>query len=74
MSKIPRLSGAEVITALSKAGFVVTRIKGSHHQLRHSDGRATTVPVHGNEPIGAGLMSKILRDCQLTREEFLALL
>jgi predicted RNA binding protein YcfA (HicA-like mRNA interferase family) len=74
MSKLPRLSGTDVIVALCKAGFVVARIKGSHKQLRHPDGRATTVPVHANEPIGAGLMSKILRDSQLTREEFLALL
>ena len=34
----------------------------------------TVVPVHAGETIGPGLMSKLLRDCELTREEFAALL
>lgn len=73
MTKLPRLTGREVIAALDAAGFKVLRVKGSHHLLRHTDGRTTTVPVHGNETIGIGLLSKILRDCELTREEFIAL-
>ena len=74
MSRLPRLPGGEVIAALGKAGFVVDRIKGSYHMLRHPDGRATTVPVHGAEIIGPGLLARILRDCRITREEFEALL
>ena len=69
-----RPTGREVIGALQKAGFVVARINGSHHRLVHADGRKTTVPVHGSEAIGPGLMSKILRDTELTREAFEALL
>jgi len=45
------------------------RVKGSHHFLRREDGRTTVVPVHSVETIGPGLFSKILRDCDLTREE-----
>ena len=74
MSRLPRLTGGEVIAALTKAGFAVSRIKGSHHRLRHSDGRVTTVPVHGSEIIGPGLLSRILRDCDLSREDFEELL
>jgi len=59
-----------VITALQTIGFSVVRIKGSHHILIHADGRRTVVPVHSDETIGIGLLSQILRDCQLTREEF----
>jgi predicted RNA binding protein YcfA (HicA-like mRNA interferase family) len=54
---------------LKKAGFQVMRVKGSHHFLRHQDGRTTVVPVHSGETIGPGLLSKILRDCDLTRED-----
>jgi len=32
------------------------------------------VPVHAAETIGPGLLVKILRDCELTREQFQALL
>jgi len=62
------------MSALRKAGFEVARIKGSHHFLRHSDGRGTVVPVHAGETIGPGLLAAILRDCDLERDEFIALL
>ena len=74
MIRLPRLTGGEVIAALGKIGFAVVRIKGSHHRLRHADGRVTTVPVHGAETIGPGLLSRIVRDCDLAREDFEALL
>lgn len=74
MSKLPSLTGKEVIAALKKAGFTVLRIKGSHHFLQHSDGRATVVSMHGGETVGPGLLAKILRDCELSRDQFAALL
>lgn len=46
MSRNPRVTGAELIAALEIVGFRVLRIKGSHHFLRHDDGRSTVVPVH----------------------------
>ncbi len=73
MSRLPRLTGAQIIGRLEKAGFSVVRIRGSHHRVAHADGRSTTVPVHGTETIGPGLLSKILKDCDLTREQFEAL-
>jgi predicted RNA binding protein YcfA (HicA-like mRNA interferase family) len=39
MNRLPGLTGRELIAALSKAGFQVARTKGSHHLLRHADGR-----------------------------------
>jgi len=74
MTRLPRLSGEELIKALQSAGFNDARTRGSHHFLRHSDGRVTVVPVHGKEIIGPGLLSKILRDCELSRDEFLLFL
>jgi predicted RNA binding protein YcfA (HicA-like mRNA interferase family) len=59
---------------LRRAGFEVARVKGSHHFVRHPDGRGTLVPVHAGETIGPGLLSAILRDCELSREEFASLL
>ncbi len=65
MSRLPSVSGKKLIAALKRLGFQVIRIKGSHHYLRHTDGRATVVPVHAGEDIGRGLLSKILRDTEL---------
>jgi predicted RNA binding protein YcfA (HicA-like mRNA interferase family) len=52
MTKLPALTGKTVIAALAKAGFEIIRIKGSHHYMRHPDGRSTVVPVHAGETIG----------------------
>ena len=69
MSRIPRVMGTDVIAALGKLGFSVLRVKGSHHFLRHDDGRSTVVPAHSGETLGPGLLNKILRDCQLSVDE-----
>ena len=74
MKKLPRIRGRQVIVALRKAGFEVIRAKGSHHFLRHPDGRSTVVPVHSGENIGPGLLNKILGQCELTREQFVKIL
>ena len=69
MSRNPRVTGAELMAALERVGFRVLRIKGSHHFLRHEDGRSTVVPVHSGESVGPGLLHRILRDCQLTADQ-----
>jgi predicted RNA binding protein YcfA (HicA-like mRNA interferase family) len=69
MSRTPRLTGSDLIAVLVKAGFRVLRVKGSHHFLRHEDGRSTVVPTHSGETLGPGLFHKILRDCQVTPEQ-----
>ena len=73
MSKLRAMTGKEVVAALEKAGFVVVRTRSSHNFLRHPDGRTTLVPVHAGETLGPGLMSKIFRDCDLTRDQFVSL-
>ena len=55
MSNLPSLNGRKLIKILGKFDFEVIRIKGSHHFLKHLDGRTTVVPVHGKENIGIGL-------------------
>jgi predicted RNA binding protein YcfA (HicA-like mRNA interferase family) len=74
MSKIPGLTGAKLIKALKKIGFEDVRTKGSHHFLKHIDGRMTTVPVHRGETIGVGLLRKIMRDVELSRDDLINLL
>ena len=74
MTSLPSLTGKELLLALKKAGFALLRVKGSHHFLHHDDGRSTVVPVRAGEVIGPGLFAKILRDCDLSREQFQKLL
>ncbi len=74
MSKLPSPTGQQLIAALRRDGFEAIRVRGSHHFLRHPDGRRTVVATHRGETIGPGLLSKILRDCDLSRDDILKLL
>jgi len=74
MTKLPRITGRELVRTLKKAGFEVIRIRGSHHFLGHRDGRCTVVPIHGSETIGLGLLSKILNDIDLSNSDLIKLL
>lgn len=74
MSKLPVLTGSGLISLLTSIGFVRKRQKGSHVFLGHPDGRATVVPIHQGETLGPGLLSKIIKDADLTRDEFIRLI
>ena len=74
MTRLPRLTGPELIAALAKAGFHVVRVKGSHHFVRHQDGRSTVIPAHSGEVLGPGITAKILRDCDVDADTFRELL
>lgn len=69
MGTFPSITGLLLIRALRKLGFDVIRVKGSHHFLQHPDGRSTVIPVHRGETIGRGLLSQILRDCDISKKE-----
>jgi len=74
VSRLPAATGAEIVRALERAGFAVARQRGSHVFLKHPDGRSTVVPVHSGETLGMGMLLKIARDAELTRDELRALL
>lgn len=74
MPRLPSVNGYEVIQALEKVGFQAIRQKGSHVRMKHKDGRVVTILIHTGKIIGKGLLRKILRDAELTREKFVALL
>lgn len=74
MPPTPVVRGERLIKALEKIGFRVTRIRGSHHVLRHPDGRGTTVPVHPGRDVARGTLRSILADCGISVDELRTLL
>ena len=52
------MNGKEIIKILKTKGWVVTRIRGSHHVLKKGTVKVP-VPVHGKKDIGIGLLKKI---------------
>ncbi len=75
MSRLPVLSGREVIKLLGKIGFVPIRQKGSHIILSKTslEGRkGLVVPDH--KEIDKGTLIEIIRQAGLSRDEFLELM
>jgi predicted RNA binding protein YcfA (HicA-like mRNA interferase family) len=73
------VTGKSAVVALQQIEFslkgVQRRFTGCRHRLlRHQDGRTIVIPVQPNETLGSGILSKILKDCDMTREAFQDLL
>ncbi len=70
--KLPVVSGNQLIKTLAKDGYYVHDQKGSHIHLRHPTKRPLTVPNH--HEISRGTLKAILREAELTPDEYLELL
>ncbi len=74
MNKLKPISPDKLIKILKKLGFEEIRQKGSHKFFRNQEGKTTVIPYHKSENISKGLLLKILKDIDITREEFIDLL
>ena len=74
MPPVPSVRGDRVVRALERACFKLARVAGSHHVMRHPDGRGTTVPVHPGGDLAKGTLRNILADADLTISELQRLL
>ena len=75
MAKLSSLTARKVVRALKRAGFVEDRQKGSHLILIHPDKKVrTVVPVHSGRTIKEPLLRAIVRDANLSVDEFMELL
>ncbi len=75
MSKLPIISGEKAVKCFEKIGYVIVRQKGSHIRMWHESDRSKkplTIPKH--EVLGKGLLRKLVRDAEITVEEFSELL
>jgi predicted RNA binding protein YcfA (HicA-like mRNA interferase family) len=74
MPKLPILSPEKLARVLEKNGFVLDRIKGSHHANSYPDlDVPVTIPFHKREE-GKGLLIEIMKQAGITREELSELL
>jgi predicted RNA binding protein YcfA (HicA-like mRNA interferase family) len=72
MPKLPALKPNEVVRALERADFVRVRQRGSHLRLRRGN-VPVTVPMHSGD-LPMIVLRSVIRQAQMTEEEFLALL
>jgi predicted RNA binding protein YcfA (HicA-like mRNA interferase family) len=74
MSKLPVIKAARLEKVLYHLGFIYQRQKGSHVFYRHPDGRYTTIPHHPGKDLPRELIRTILKQINLSTDEFLDLL
>lgn len=75
--RLPRITGKQLVKALTKAGFICKRIEGSHHIMQKTFPEETVtipVPVHAGKIIKLGLLNHILRKLRLSIKDLLELL
>jgi predicted RNA binding protein YcfA (HicA-like mRNA interferase family) len=70
MSKLPITDARGLEKIILKLGFKLMRQKGSHRFYRHIDGRYTTIPHHGNMDLGRPLIREILKQVEISPEEY----
>ena len=74
-ARLPALKSREVIRALERAGFEISRTSGSHCRLVHKTDptRKVTIPIHAGVDMKRGTLHAIIAQAGLTIDEFLTL-
>jgi len=70
MPKLPVVKARELLKTLQKLGFYKYHQAGSHIQLKHEDGRRTTIPYHPRQEIRRGTLKAIIDDLEMSVDEF----
>jgi predicted RNA binding protein YcfA (HicA-like mRNA interferase family) len=70
MTRLPVVNAKSLEKVLLSLGFEKVRQKGSHIFYRHGDGRVTTVPHHAGRDIARPLLREILREIEVTPDQF----
>jgi len=70
LSRLRIIDARKMEKLLLKLGFQRVRQKGSHVFYRHPDGRTTSVPHHPGRDLARPLINEILREIELSFEEY----
>lgn len=70
MTRLPIIDFITMEKVLVRIGFEPVRKKGSHVFYRHPDGRTTTLPNHPGRDLARPLIREILREIELTPDQF----
>ena len=75
MTRLGSYTGSEVVRAFQRAGWDISRQRGSHVILIRAGFEVTlSVPVHKGKVVKRGTLNDLIKDAGLTSEEFVALL
>ena len=64
------VSGKTLAKILTKKGWVLRNIKGSHHVFTKPGNPARiSVPIHGNKPLKVGLLKHLMKLADIKEDE-----
>ena len=70
MEKLPRVTAAEAVKVLERAGFLLVRQSGSHKIYKNKEGKRATVAYHTGRTLHPKVLQSILRDANITVKKF----
>jgi predicted RNA binding protein YcfA (HicA-like mRNA interferase family) len=64
------VSGKDLANAVERKGWELLRVHGSHH-IYGKKGSVVrlSIPVHGNQPLKAGLLNHLMKLAELSEQE-----
>jgi predicted RNA binding protein YcfA (HicA-like mRNA interferase family) len=71
MTRLPIINFITMEKMLISIGFKKMRQRGAHVFYKHPDGRTTTVPNHPGRDLARPLTHEILREIELSHDEFI---
>jgi predicted RNA binding protein YcfA (HicA-like mRNA interferase family) len=67
---LKQVSGKEFIRIIEKRGWVLKRVKGSHHVFtKEGQPERIVIPVHGNRPLKIGLLRHLMKIAGITEAD-----
>jgi predicted RNA binding protein YcfA (HicA-like mRNA interferase family) len=70
IEKLLRVTAADAIRVLERAGFSFKRQSGSHKIYKNKEGKRATVPYHAGKILHPKVLTSILRDAGISIEKF----
>ena len=68
--RLPRVTAEQILRVLHRLGFEEVRVSGSHRILRNAEGKRITLPYHTGQVLHPKILQNILRDANLSVDEF----
>ncbi|MGD9826215.1 type II toxin-antitoxin system HicA family toxin [Desulfobacter sp.] len=73
MSRLGSYTGTVIVQAFQKAGWSISRQKGSHVAMEKPGQEATlSVPVHKGKEVKRGTLRDLIKDAGMTVDEFVS--
>jgi predicted RNA binding protein YcfA (HicA-like mRNA interferase family) len=67
---LKQISGKDFAKLLSKKGWELKRIHGSHHVYTKADRKERiSLPIHGNKPLKIGLLKHLMKIANIKEAE-----